>query len=125
MCSAHLRPALLAPTANLENLALVVKLETVKKSLRLIALVLAVGAVGFWLAAGANLGWTQNKKRVKVPDEVTGIEGVTYEKCFVPGIEYLAAALLGAGILAGVSFLFRTRNRPELRLVKSILRWFL
>jgi hypothetical protein len=115
MWSAHLRPALLAREANLENLALVVKLETVKKGLHLIALVLAVGAVGFWLAAGANRGWTKNKRPVKVLDEVTGIEGVTYEKCFVPGVEYLAAALLGAGILAGVSFLFRTRNQPQLK----------
>jgi hypothetical protein len=87
----------------------------VKKGLHLIALVLAVGAVGFWLAAGANRGWTKNKRPVKVLDEVTGIEGVTYEKCFVPGVEYLAAALLGAGILAGVSFLFRTRNQPQLK----------
>jgi hypothetical protein len=43
-------------------------------------------------------------------DEVTGIEGVTYEKRFVPGVDFLGAAFLCASILAGLSFLYRAKS---------------
>ena len=66
-----------------------------------------MAAIGFWAASGANRGWTKTSVPKKTLDEVTGIEGVTYEKRFVPGVDFLGAAVLGAGILAGVSFLFR------------------
>ena len=66
-----------------------------------------------WAALGANRGWTKTSVPVKTLDEVTGIEGVTYEKRFVPGVDFLGAALLGAGVLAGISFLFRTKPKTE------------
>lgn len=78
-----------------------------KRNLRVAALMLLVAATGVWLAAGANRGWTKTKISKKVLDEVTGIEGVTYENGFVPGIDFLGAAVVGTGILAGVSFLIR------------------
>ena len=80
-----------------------------KRTLRIIAGVLIVGAIAFWAATGANRGWTKTSVPKKIVDEVTGIEGVTYEKHFVPGVDFLGAALLGAGILAGISILFRTK----------------
>jgi hypothetical protein len=43
-------------------------------------------------------------------DEVTGITVDDYQKRFVPGIDFLGVALLGSGILAGASFLFRKRQ---------------
>ena len=44
---------------------------------------------------------------VKKLDEVTGIEGIEYQKRFVPGLDFLGAAGLGAGILAACSFIIR------------------
>jgi hypothetical protein len=75
----------------------------------MIAAILIVGAIAFWAATGANRGWTKTSVPKKIVDEVAGIEGVTYEKHFVPGVDFLGAALLGAGILAGISILFRTK----------------
>ena len=80
------------------------------KTLRIIALVLALAAAGAWLATGANRGWTKTSVPVKTVDEITGIEAVNYERRFVPGLEFLGTALLGAFLLAGASFLFR--NKP-------------
>lgn len=81
-----------------------------RKTLRLIALLLALAATGTWLCTGANRGWTKTSVPVKTVDEITGIEAVHYERRFVPGLEFLGAALLGAALLAGASFLFR--NKP-------------
>jgi hypothetical protein len=44
---------------------------------------------------------------------VTGLEGITYEKGFWPGVDFLGGALLGAGALAGVSLLFRTKPKTQ------------
>ena len=78
-----------------------------KKVLRILAAVLAFAGVAFWAAAGAHRGWTKTSIPVKRTDEVTGITVDEYQKRFVPGVDFLGAALLGAGILAGASFLFR------------------
>ena len=80
--------------------------------LRAIAAILILAAAGIWLAAGANRGWSKTSVPVKRTDEVTGITVDDYQKRFVPGIDFLGAALLGAGILAGASLLFRTKQ-PE------------
>ena len=78
-----------------------------RKALRLLALVVVLAAAGTWLATGASRGWTKTSVPKKSLDEVTGLEGITYEKRFVPGLDLLGAALLGAGVLAGASFFFR------------------
>ena len=72
------------------------------------ALLLALAAAVYWAAAGANTGWTKTSVPVKTVDEVTGIEGIQYEKHFLPGVELLGLALLTAGALAGGSFLIKT-----------------
>ena len=87
-----------------------------RKNLRIIAALLILGATGFWVATGANRGWTKTSVQRKTLDEVTGIEGVSYEKRFVPGVDFLGAVVIGAGILTGASFLFRTKkagNQPS------------
>ena len=78
-----------------------------KRALQILALAVAFASVLFWLAAGAQRGWTKTSTPVKSVDEVTGIEGITYKKQFVPGLDFLGAALLGAGFLAGASLIFR------------------
>jgi hypothetical protein len=78
-----------------------------KRTLRILALIL-VGAAGItWLVLGANTGWTRTSVPIKTVDEVTGIEGIDYHKQFVPGLDFLGGAVLGAGILATTSFFFR------------------
>jgi hypothetical protein len=82
-----------------------------KRILRIIATVLAVGAIAFWAAAGANRGWTKTRVPQKIVDEVTGLEGVQWQDKFVPGVDFLGAALLGAGILAGISVFIPAKSK--------------
>jgi hypothetical protein len=84
--------------------------------LRLLAVLLALGALALWLATGANRGWTKNRVEKRTVDEVTGIEGITYEDRFVPGIDFLAGTLVGAGALAGVSFFASKKGQSVTRL---------
>jgi len=76
-----------------------------KRSLWTLALALAGVASLSWLVLGAHRGWTRTSVPVKIVDEITGIQGIEYRKRFVPGVDFLGAALLGAGILAGLSML--------------------
>ncbi|MBI1841171.1 MAG: hypothetical protein HYR88_10005 [Verrucomicrobia bacterium] len=73
------------------------------KPLRLLALLVALCAIVVWLAAGANRGWTKTIVETRTQDPVTGIDGITYEKRFVPGLDFLGASMIGAALLAGVS----------------------
>ena len=84
-----------------------------KSILRLLALIIIFGAAGYWIAAGANRGWTKNKVPVEMHDEVTGIVGVSYRDKFVPGVDFLAGAVGAGSLCAGLSFLFRTKPRLQ------------
>jgi hypothetical protein len=86
---------------------------TVRRILQLVSLTIVFGAAALWVFAGANRGWTRTNEPRKTLDEVTGIEGITYEKRFVPGLDFLGGALLGGGILAGASLLFRKPPTPD------------
>ena len=78
-----------------------------KRILQLLALLVVLVAAVTWLATGANLGWTKTSVPVKTLDEVTGIEGITYQKKFLPGVDFLGAGFGGAALLAGASLFFR------------------
>ena len=82
-----------------------------KRTFRIIAAVLVIGAIAFWVAAGANRGWTKTRVPKKVVDEVTGLDGIQWQDKFVPGVDFLGAALLGAGFLAGVSFFVPAKSK--------------
>jgi hypothetical protein len=69
----------------------------------MIAAILIVGAIAFWAATGANRGWTKTHVPKKTVDETTGLEGIQWQEKFVPGVDFLGAALLGAGVLTGIS----------------------
>lgn len=81
-----------------------------KRTLRLLSLFVAVAAVIGWVALGANRGWTRTSVPVKTVDDVTGIEGIQYQKKFVPGVELLGGALVGAMLLAGASIFSRNQK---------------
>ena len=76
----------------------------------MIAAILIVGAIAFWAATGANRGWTKTHIPKKIVDESTGLEGIQWQEKFVPGVDFLGAALLGAGVLTGLSFLSRAKS---------------
>jgi hypothetical protein len=78
-----------------------------KRTLQTLALVVVLGGVVTWGATGANPGWTKTSVAVKALDEVTGIEGITYKKQFLPGVDFLGAAFGGAALLVLASFFFR------------------
>lgn len=80
-----------------------------RRFIRILALVIAVAAVALWLASGANRGWTATSVPVKTVDPVTSLEGIEYRPRFVPGLDFLGAGLLGAGIVGGVSLLVPKR----------------
>jgi hypothetical protein len=85
----------------------------VKSTLRWLAVAVFLGAIGYWVAAGANRGWTKTSVPIKTIDDVTGIEGVTYQKKFIPGVEFLAVAGIASVLCVGLSFLFRTKNLAQ------------
>ncbi len=82
-----------------------------KKLLQFVSVGIIAVALVLWLKSGANAGWTKTSVPVKTLDEVTGIEGITYQKRFVPGVDFLGAAFAGALVLAGVSF-FINKHKP-------------
>jgi hypothetical protein len=84
-----------------------------KRSLQILALLVAVAAVTIWWSTGANCGWTKTSVPIKTLDDVTGIEGITYQKKFVPGVDFLGAALIAAGALAGASLFFRKQKTKQ------------
>ena len=81
--------------------------------IRTVALLLMLTAVIAWAGAGANRGWTKTSVPVKTMDEITGIEAITYEKRFVPGVDFLAGALVISLGLFGVSMLFQRKGAAE------------
>lgn len=83
-----------------------------KLTLRLLAVAILVAANAWWIAAGANRGWTKNQVPVTFMDEVTGISGTAYEDRFVPGLDWLGSAWLTAGVLAGASLFGRKPIKP-------------
>jgi hypothetical protein len=85
----------------------------VKRVLRILAVVVVLGAVGLWAVKGANRGWTQTKIKHDIPDPVTGLSGVAYENGFIPGVDFLFAAALAAAGLAGISLLIKNKNTSK------------
>jgi len=85
----------------------------VKSALRLLALAVLLVALGYWLIAGANRGWSKTSVPIKTLDEVTGIEGVTYQKKFIPGVDFLAVAVAASLLCGASSFLFRTKRLAQ------------
>jgi len=88
-------------------------LSFMKRTLQILALLFVLATAVTWLATGANHGWTKTSAMVKTLDPVTGIEGITYEKKFLPGVDFLGVALGAAALLAGASFFFRKTNNNQ------------
>ncbi|HZL79621.1 MAG TPA: hypothetical protein VFC17_12280 [Candidatus Limnocylindrales bacterium] len=84
-----------------------------KRILQLLAVLVLLAAGTTWLATGANRGWTKTSRPNGTVDEVTGIMDQTPVNCFVAGVDFLGAAALTSGILAGASFFFRNKKQNQ------------
>jgi hypothetical protein len=85
----------------------------VRQGIRLVALALLLGTVGFWAAKGAHRGWTQNQVPIAQKDEITGLDYVTYEKRYVPGIDVLVGGIGVAAGLFGISFFVQRQPKKH------------
>ena len=72
---------------------------------------MALAGALFWLATGANRGWTKTRVAIKSVDEVTGIEGIRYRKQFIPGVDFLAVALIGGSVVEAGALLIRRQKK--------------
>ncbi|MFN0128270.1 MAG: hypothetical protein ACKV19_16475 [Verrucomicrobiales bacterium] len=79
-------------------------------ALRVLALGVLASVAVWWGASGAHRGWSKNTVAVRTLDEITGIEQITHEDRFVPGIDTLAIGGAVAVVLAGLSFAFGRRR---------------
>jgi hypothetical protein len=79
--------------------------------LRVLALLVGLAVMVFWLFGGPNTGWTKNRVIVKEKDPITGLEVDRYQERFVPGVDFLAGGLVGSVGVGGCSFLFRRRTK--------------
>lgn len=84
-----------------------------RRVLQIAALTLVLGSGALWVAGGASRGWTKTSVAVKTVDEVTGLEGITYRRQFVAGLDFLGGALLGGGVLAGASLFCRNKTKTN------------
>jgi hypothetical protein len=82
-----------------------------KRTLQVLAALVATGVVAIWLVTGAHRGWTKTNLQTMTLDEVTGIESPTYKNGFVAGVDFLGAGVLAAAGLAAVSFFFRNQTK--------------
>jgi hypothetical protein len=97
-------------TKNVHGLAAAAEtviMPAMRTKLRVAGLLLALAVTVFWLFGGPNLGWTKTSVPQQRVDPVTELKFTVYESRFVPGVDFLAAGLAAAGLLASSSFLFR------------------
>ena len=81
--------------------------------LRLAAVVVLGAAAAFWAAKGAHAGWSMDKVPVKQTDEITGIEFVTYEDRYVPGVDFLGlTGGLATALYVASFFVQRKTSNP-------------
>jgi hypothetical protein len=78
-----------------------------RRTIQILAALILMATLATWAAKGANRGWTKTSVAVKTTDPVTGIDAITYEKRFLPGVDFLGGGLVLAAVLGGVSFLYK------------------
>lgn len=84
-----------------------------RAALRGAAAALAGAALLLWWAAGPNWGWTKTSAARAVPDPVTGLNQIVWDRVFQPGLDLLGLTLGVAIALAALSFAGRKKTlRP-------------
>ena len=83
------------------------------KVLRIVASTLLAITLIWWLLSGANTGWTKTSIATMQSDEITGIDYPTWEKRFVPGVDFIAAGATISLLLLCSSFLPLLKQTKE------------
>ncbi len=78
-----------------------------KRILRIIALLIALGTLGAWLGTDAHRGWTRTKVTIMEIEPVTGLEHPVQKDQFVMGVELLGAGLVASAVAGALSFFFK------------------
>jgi len=78
--------------------------------LRILAAVILLVAAAWWAIAGANRSWTRTNEPIYSVDAITGLERTDWKSTFVPGVDFLGAAMAGSALLVLASFLFRKQT---------------
>ena len=86
-----------------------VKLTSMRKLLRITALLVLLVGAAVWFATGRHTGWSRTSSTRMEKDPVTDLEYPVVEKKFTAGVDFLGACLLAAGGLGAVSFLARKK----------------
>ncbi len=82
-------------------------------ALRLAAIALLLSSLGWWVAAGAPMGWWRTRVGVERTDEFTGLSVIEWQERFVPGVETPALGLLAGGALFAATLFFRRKLPPN------------
>ena len=77
-----------------------------RTGLRLAALGVLLVAVVLWLFGGAHRGFSATSVQVRIPDPVTGLDEIRWEKQIVLGVDFLAGMAGLTAVLFGASWLF-------------------
>ena len=73
------------------------------------AAVLTGATLLLWWAQGPNWGWTKTSAARTIPDPVTGLNQIVWDRVFQPGLDFLGLALGVAGVLTALSFAGRKK----------------
>jgi hypothetical protein len=83
-----------------------------RKTIAIILAVLAIGLVGYWVAAGGLL-FTQEKVAVEVKDELFGTTSTEWKEDYRPGLLPIIGPAAGALLLLSAGLLWSSRRRVE------------
>ena len=82
-----------------------------RTKVRLLGLFVGLVALVLWFFGGPNLGWTKTRVAIEKIDEVTDQRYVTWEKRFLPGVDFLGAGLAAGAALFAAGFCFKPGAR--------------
>ena len=91
-----------------------------KRALNVLAVLVVLSAAVIWFGLGANRGWTKTTAEVKTLDEVTGIEAITYEKRFQPGLDFLGGGVAAGAAMAGLSLVLSLTTKTKNNETKTV-----
>lgn len=74
------------------------------KILQIFAIICALAVLTIWFGLGAHKGWTKTEVETRRIDPVTEIEYPETKPGFVPGVDFLAAGLIGSGLFFVIGF---------------------
>lgn len=82
--------------------------------LQIFAVLCALAVFGLWFGLGKNTGWSKNEIVTMKLDPITEISYPETKPGFVPGVDFLAAGLIGSGLIFAVGLaISRFKPKPK------------